>query len=1543
MTLSVENGVLVNETSGEITLLDGNGTRTLNANIDNFGSVQLEDARSELKKPDSVVNNHGVFTVLPGVIAATSDNNVTFNQLAGSLLLDGDLRLDNGQLLVSGGGVTINDSLTLDSGAEIKITGGSIRNDGFFQLNRGVLDFRGGDIRGTQPVQLRNTVDLNVTHDGSLNLLTRDTTNISGTLFVGQALTVGLNDNSRLVAQAGFENQGTIVFDNPDTSSNALDAVDDLFVNAETGLLRFTGGGNPSTQILTSLENRGAIEVDARVTDFRANTLTNGGTFLVTANGRYSRAGGGSGAFVQADGLLTVEGEMDSNGIVFDYDGGDVNGTVGARSLNFGPSAGNSGTFVPRLNGSISGVVQQGQTVIIENRGIEIDSDLFNSGEILLRTPSETTGDEPRLTIDADAALFNTTTGVIRVDAAVGENVNLVGTIDNLGTVQVDSGRVRTTGIDNSGTVRVDPQATLFVQQRGEFIQRAGTLQIDGTVDGLDTTFRHLGGAITDTVILFDSNLELADGVEEASFQLQQGGNLLSNIPANVTVTLSNRESGATDEYDGPQDLRISGSLILGDNVTVGESITFDVAGALTIEDVGSLIVDGAAGSRNINSRLVNNGTLTINAVASLGRNQEVNENRGRLHLNDAQLTVRGSSLENAASGAITGTGDLVLANSVFDTAFTNAGLLAAGQSPGLLSVTATSSSLTPTSVIQTEIAGTTAGTTHDQITFNGDLNQGGTLQIQVIDGHQPQLGDTHDVLTFDSAIGNIASVVGQDLGNGIVFTLVDDDPSKITLTVAEALHDLDVDNVVAPRAAISGQAITVSWTVTNRGDRTNAGTWQDSIYLTENGVFNPATSKLLGRVIHNGDLAFGESYSESLTARVPAVLPDDFQVVVITDSGRVLPDSDLANNSESAPPTSVSVPSLGFGQTATGTLADGEEQLFQIDVPAGRNARFTTTVAAGGAVELMQRQGGLPTFEQNDQRSFNPFATINEIVVLDNAESTFVLIKGRSAASNGTSFNASVSEVEFQLQRTNITSGSNSGSTTVSLFGFPFSPDTKASLIAEDGSEIAAVNVQLISGSQINATFNLVGADLGVYDIQITDDGETSTLEDAFSVVEGIEGGLESTLTAPDKIRSGRRADISVDFVNAGNSNAPAKIQFLLVEQADIRLDEQTLFFEDVVEFLATDSNGSGVFPPNATNTIEFVAIQNGASDSLFHLLTPNTEASLNHDGVREDLRPQIISPEVWDSLYDRYIAVVGSTYASYQERMAQNASELAERGVVTNDVSILRSFEFLKLDSSIDVDSLTEPQLRQSLRIYDEVLDLDALLRLQGGGPLNSLRNSILNAVVESQTDEVRAALEQQLGAGFNAALSDQDASALDAAILPLIDGETITEIRENAETLQNQIAVDNLAALDPFRNAGLAKRTEIQSVFQTIENVNAAAIAELSPSQVGDLLRGIGIDLDSNSVTTLIEQVNAQPLESLTSFLAIAENDDVDDVLAQVDASLLALFTPEQLQQARQSITGQLKAGITAEQMISQLTSSRVTVLDLLLAASDNENAA
>ena len=212
--------------------------------------------------------------------------------------------------------------------------------------------------------------------------------------------------------------------------------------------------------------------------------------------------------------------------------------------------------------------------------------------------------------------------------------------------------------------------------------------------------------------------------------------------------------------------------------------------------------LSGAA--RTLDGQLVNQGTVTIGATTNLFRRDALGNNVTVQHANSGTMDLSGGSLTVTMGGtlsAFTNSGTITVgagrsfsvsnaANATFTNAATgiingegtvnvtggsptvsNLGTIAPGLSPGVLAWQG-NVPMGGTSVLAIELGGTTVGTGYDQLDASGySLTLDGTLDVQLVSGFVPNLGDQFTVLTFGARTGDFPTVNLPDLsGQGLAW-----------------------------------------------------------------------------------------------------------------------------------------------------------------------------------------------------------------------------------------------------------------------------------------------------------------------------------------------------------------------------------------------------------------------------------------------------------------------------------------------------------------------------------------------------------------------------------------------------------------------------------------------------------------------------------------------------------------------------------------------------------------------------------------------------
>ena len=153
-----------------------------------------------------------------------------------------------------------------------------------------------------------------------------------------------------------------------------------------------------------------------------------------------------------------------------------------------------------------------------------------------------------------------------------------------------------------------------------------------------------------------------------------------------------------------------------------------------------------------------------------------------------------GTLLANNTTGSATGTGGVIVnsggtlggTGSVAGTVTINSGgTLAPGASPGTLSVD--DILFGASSIFNVEIGGLLAGSEYDVLAVGNDATLAGMLEIDLFDLggglFSPSLGDSFEILTATNVFGEFDTVLGAQLGGGLMFD-VSYGASDVTLQV---------------------------------------------------------------------------------------------------------------------------------------------------------------------------------------------------------------------------------------------------------------------------------------------------------------------------------------------------------------------------------------------------------------------------------------------------------------------------------------------------------------------------------------------------------------------------------------------------------------------------------------------------------------------------------------------------------------------------------------------------------------------------------------
>ena len=320
------------------------------------------------------------------------------------------------------------------------------------------------------------------------------------------------------------------------------------------------------------------------------------------------------------------------------------------------------------------------------------------------------------------------------------------------------------------------------------------------------------------------------------------GGGILSTGTTDIHggMTISGNvdlEYGTLDNF-GPAVL-IGGGIDAGNGAVFNNEAgaTFDMQGDFgldysagayaTFNNAGTLLKSAGTGNSYLQANFVNSGTAELKSGLlnfSGGPPAGVMNTGSVIVDSGATFFIYGGQYVQDEGSTILDDGTLwggditVLGGSVVGTGtivgeVVNSGQIIAGGS-GTSGVLGVSGNYTQTAsgALDLDIGGTTAGSKYDQLVVSGAAMLAGNVDVSLIDGFQPALGETFVPLTFGSSSGNFAFYNGIVVGNRLILDPALN-PDNLTLTAQPAVTSTTLAAPASP--SVSGQSVTFTAMVT--------------------------------------------------------------------------------------------------------------------------------------------------------------------------------------------------------------------------------------------------------------------------------------------------------------------------------------------------------------------------------------------------------------------------------------------------------------------------------------------------------------------------------------------------------------------------------------------------------------------------------------------------------------------------------------------------------------------------------------------------------
>lgn len=745
------------------------------AGLENLGTLTVIAEGGGGRRINGGVVNRGVFRVEAGIELTINNRDRLFEAAAGRIDAQGTLGIEEGRVTVSGGqwsgdirafNATTTVAATASAPGTLRLLGfGSVlagNASSAFTLhldtdigNNTTLTTRTGAVNEGRILLGSSRIDRTCRLEVGAGFTNRS----GGVIEVLRGEGGDRTINGALINQGLLSSSETVTLFTGTYQADGGRAVGDVrFVNARIIPTRSTAGptelqlfgsgsvlagGNPTNLILrvisdvgaqasltipSNMVNRGTIRLESlrsdRTTTLNASAVTveNRGLIQIVstnAGGRVFR-----GSLVNYGRVLVDTGihlEVANRAAVMSLESGslEVRGSLGIVEGRVNVNGGTASGDIRIYNGS---------TLVAPTMSSPATLRLLGTASSLLGNAS------PAVTLYLETDVGNPTTLTTGPGAMnVGRIVMGSARSDRVSRLEVSAGFTNAP----SGVIDV-------VRDGGGERQIHGTLVNQGLILATNMpvlvtgTYQADGGTVEGDVIFFNARiLPTRSTPEPTELQLFGAASVLAGDNLENLILRVISDIGANAVLLFNTNLINRGIIRLESLRSDRTTVLRGEDGLLVNGETGVIITDPAnAGGRRIGSALRNRGRLVLGYPLEVSLGGAQHRNEGRIELAGQTLTVAGATFVNAQGGRIVGSG-AIDASAV---AFSNAGLLTPGTSPGRVTLTGNYTHAT-TGILDVEVAsGAGPGTGHDILEINNGSAtiEGGTLSTRLLGDFVP-------------------------------------------------------------------------------------------------------------------------------------------------------------------------------------------------------------------------------------------------------------------------------------------------------------------------------------------------------------------------------------------------------------------------------------------------------------------------------------------------------------------------------------------------------------------------------------------------------------------------------------------------------------------------------------------------------------------------------------------------------------------------------------------------------------------------------------
>ena len=474
---------------------------------------------------------------------------------------------------------------------------------------------------------------------------------------------------------------------------------------------------------------------------------------------------------------------------------------------------------------------------------------------------------------------------------------------------------------------------------------------------------------------------------------------------------------------------------------------------------------------------------------------------------------------------------------------------------------------------------------------------------------------------------------------------------------------DLQVTDITVPPATPYGETTDFTYEVTNQDTLDARGSWYDTVYLSRDDQWSLDDLRV-GRVLHEGDVLHGQSYTETLSANVPGLVPGEYYVIVRTDILDQVREIDDTNNTGVATDLFiVEGRPLAFNQARPGTLAGGQTAYYEISVNAGADLLVSLTGNGARRSELYIANSYIPTRSRYEERALWTTDTDPSLRFPNTEAGThYVMIYGNHRdPADDYAITASLLGLDVTAVTPNV--AGNVGDVTLGIEGqaLPLLPNV--CLVSDAGDRIYANRIYPGDSSHFYATFDLSGQTPGLYDVEVQGDDSFAFGADLLSIQAGVGAELEARLDVPGVLRPGFPFTITVNYTNRGDTDMVSPI-LGVTGPSDLGFGLYPGEYESTgsIRFLAySDTGPAGVIQPGDTQSVllHCSGVEPGSHQYTLTSLQVDpanpTPELIDWDALEDQYRPAYLTDAEWATEWRVFSHEAGATWAEVTMNLAE------------------------------------------------------------------------------------------------------------------------------------------------------------------------------------------------------------------------------------------------------------------------------------------------